>query len=78
VVTNKWLKGVNVGAASSDALLLEVDRHWCSELRPLTTEPLAKVGDSERRLLTTELTTGLENRDASGLVTDLNNAFTAV
>lgn len=64
VVTNKWLR-------SSDAFLLEVDRWYLPELRPMSSTPLAKTGDNEKRLINCELTVAHENRAASGLITDL-------
>jgi hypothetical protein len=64
VVTNKWLKG-------NDAFLLEVDRWYLPELRPMSSTPLAKTGDNEKRLINCELTVAHENRAASGLITDL-------
>lgn len=64
VVTNKWLK-------ANDALLLEVDRWYIPELRPMSSTPLAKTGDNEKRLINCELTLAHENRSASALITDL-------
>lgn len=64
VVTNRWLK-------SSDSFLLEVDRWYIPELRPMSSIELAKTGDNEKRLINCELTVAHENRAASGLITDL-------
>jgi hypothetical protein len=67
VVTNKWLR-------ASDAFLLEVDRWYLPQLRPMSSTPLAKTGDNEKRLINCELTVAHENRAASGLITDLTTA----
>ena len=64
VVTNKWLN-------SEDALLLEVDRWFIPVLRPMSSTPLAKTGDNEKRLILCELSLGHENRECSGRITDL-------
>lgn len=64
VVTNKWLR-------AEDALLLEVDRWYIPELRPMSSTPLAKTGDNEKRLINCELTVAHENRAASGRIGDL-------
>lgn len=65
VVTNRWLN-------SEDVLLLEVDRWDLPVLRPMSSTPLAKTGDNEKRLINCELSVRHENRHASGRITDLN------
>lgn len=78
VVTNKWMRGPNISAAAdtSQVFLIEVDRWWLAELRPMTTEPLSKIGDAERRLITCELTVCHENPNASGYIEVLEDATT--
>jgi hypothetical protein len=64
VVTNRWLH-------ANDALLLETDRWFIPVLRPMSSTPLAKTGDNEKRLINCELTLGHENRLASARIGDL-------
>lgn len=64
VVTNRWLN-------AEDALLLETDRWFVPVLRPMSSTPLAKTGDNEKRMINCELTLGHENRLASARITDL-------
>ena len=64
VVIDRWL-------AADDSYLLEVDRWYLPVLRPMVSEPLAKTGDSEKRLITCELTVAQENTEASGRIADL-------
>ena len=64
VVTNRWLHAEN-------ALLLETDRWFIPVLRPMSSTPLAKTGDNEKRMINAELTLGHENRLCSALIDDL-------
>ena len=65
VVIDRWLN-------AEDSVLLEMSRWSIPTLRPLTSTPLAKTGDSEKRLINVELSLAHENRKASGLITDLS------
>jgi hypothetical protein len=65
VVIDRWISTTTV-------LLLEMPRWSVPVLRPMSSMPLAKTGDSEKRLIITELTLAVENGASSGLIADLN------
>jgi hypothetical protein len=55
-------------------LVLEMDK-WClSSLTNFQETELAKVGDSDRRLLLSEYTLEAKNAKSSGIVADLTTA----
>jgi len=56
---------------SRDALVLEMDKWALGRLRPMTTYPLAKTGDSESKQMLTEYCLISRNEKASGLIADL-------
>ncbi len=76
VVTNKWVRQGAAGAC--DVFLFEMGRWFIPSLQPMSSEPLAKTGHSEKRLISAELSLGHENASASGYITDLNNTVPAV
>lgn len=59
---------------SRDALVLEMDKFALGRLRPMTTYPLAKTGDSESKQMLTEYCLISRNEKASGLVADLTTS----
>jgi len=64
VVPNRFLN-------ANTALVLDTEYWSRAVLRPMTTEVLAKDGDSEKRMMITELTLVCENDEASGLASAL-------
>lgn len=64
VVPNRFL-------ASDSALVLDTEYWSRAVLRPMQTIVLAKDGDSDKRMMVTELTLVCENDEASGLAADL-------
>lgn len=72
VVLDKFIRGANSGeTANGFAFLLETDRWFIPQLRPIGVEPLAKVGDSDRMLMTAEISLGVEHSKCSALIRDL-------
>ena len=75
VVTDKFLMGA-VGAGGdgtgSTALLLETDRWAIPVLQPIQVEDLAKVGHSDRKLVSCESSLLHENTNASGSITNID------
>lgn len=65
VIIDRWIN-------TTDVLLLEIPRWSVPVLRPMTSTRLAKLGDSERRLLVCELSLSVENSESSGRISDLN------
>jgi hypothetical protein len=59
---------------SRDALVLEMDKWALGRLRPMSTYPLAKTGDSESKQMLTEYCLISRNEKASGLVADLTTS----
>jgi hypothetical protein len=55
-------------AAINQIYVLDMDYWAIAELRPMTTEPLSKTGDSDRAMLICELTLEARNEAASGKV----------
>jgi hypothetical protein len=53
------------------AYLIDLDHVSLKTLRPLSTEPLAKTGDAEKRLLTYEYGLQMDNKDAHAQARDL-------
>ena len=64
VVPNRFLQ-------STTALVLDTEYWSRAVLRPMQTIVLAKDGDSDKRLMVTELTLACENDEASGLISNL-------
>ena len=58
-----------------DAFLLDADMISVSKLRDYRTEPLAKTGDAEKKLLLIEYGLRVENEAALGLVADLTSVI---
>lgn len=54
-----------------DVLYLDTSMYSLDFLRPFATTPLAKIGDSERRLINVEYMLRVNNEEAFGLATDL-------
>lgn len=72
VVLDRFIRGANSGeSANGAAFVLETDRWFIPQLRPIGVEPLAKVGDSERMLMTAELSLGVEHSKSSAVIRDL-------
>lgn len=67
VVPNRVLR-------TRDALVLQPDMWSTAFLRPLAATPLAKTGDSERKMLVTEYTLVSKNEAASGGIFDLTTS----
>jgi hypothetical protein len=61
-------------ADEGNVFLLEVDRWFMPVLQPMVTEPIAKVGHADRRLVSVECSVGHEHRDASGIIMDLETS----
>ena len=72
IVPNRFMPNSNTaGNAQVNALyVLDMDYWAIAELRPMTTEPLAKTGDSDRAMLLCEATLEARNGGASGKVSD--------
>lgn len=64
VVPNRFLD-------ANSALVLDTEYWSRAVLRPMSTTVLAKDGDSEKRMMVTELTLVCENDEASGLIDKL-------
>lgn len=64
VVPNRFLQ-------TTTALVLDTEYWSRAVLRPMQTIVLAKDGDSDKRLMVTELTLACENDEASGLISNL-------
>lgn len=67
VVPNRFQRG-------RDAHLVDPDYAGIAFLRPFTTEPLAKTGDAEKRLLIVEWGLEIMNEQAQALVADLTTS----
>jgi len=63
IVPNRFMK-------TTTALVLDMEFFAISELRGMTTIPLAKTGDNDKRQLLTEITLESRNEAASGKLTD--------
>lgn len=59
---------------SRDCLVLEMEKWALGRLRPMSTYPLAKTGDSESKQMLTEFTLVSRNEKASGAVFDLTTS----
>lgn len=57
-----------------DAFLLNPEFYYVDFLRPFLTEPLAKTGDAEKRLILAELTLRVSNEQALGGIYDLTTS----
>lgn len=68
VVPNRFMRDQNI-------LCLDMDYWELAQLRPLTVNPLAKTGDSERKQMLMEVTLKVLNEKASGKVSDINPAL---
>jgi hypothetical protein len=64
VVPNRFLQ-------NTTALVLDTEYWSRAVLRPMSTTVLAKDGDSDKRMMLTELTLVCENDEASGLISNL-------
>ena len=64
VVPNRFLQ-------NTTALVLDTEYWKRAVLRPMQTVVLAKDGDSDKRMMVTELTLACENDEASGLISNL-------
>ena len=64
VVPNRFLQ-------NTTALVLDTEYWKRAVLRPMQTIVLAKDGDSDKRMMVTELTLACENDEASGLISNL-------
>ena len=69
-VPNRFIPNVNTAGDSrvNQTYVLDMDYWAIAELRPMSTEPLAKTGDSDRAMLICELTLESRNEAASGRV----------
>ena len=67
VVPNRFMR-------ARDALILQKDMWAIAFLRPVKHSPLAKTGDTEKRLIVAEYTLEARNEKASGIVADLTTA----
>lgn len=73
VVINPQMKNANASLNRERTLHVIDPEYWAvAELRPVRSEVLAKRGDSEERLITTELTLEARNERSSGVVADLS------
>ena len=70
IVPNRFMPNVNTAAAAqvNQLYVLDMDYWSLAELRGMTTEPLAKTGDSDRAMLICELTLESRNEGSSGKV----------
>lgn len=70
IVPNRFAPNVNTAGAAqvNQMYVLDMDYWAIAELRGMTTEPLAKTGDSDRAMLICELTLEARNEAASGKV----------
>jgi hypothetical protein len=64
IVPNRFMR-------TRTALVLDMEFWAIAELRPMMTEPLAKTGDNDKRMLLTEITLEAKNEAASGKVGDI-------
>ena len=65
IIPNRFCRDRNI-------LVLDMEYWALAQLRPLKAEPLAKTGDSERKMLIMEATLVSRNEKASGKVTDVD------
>lgn len=73
VVLDRFIRGANSGETANGAVfIMETDKWFMPTLRQIGVEPLAKVGDSERMLMTAEVSLGVEHSKCSGVIRDLN------
>lgn len=72
VIPNRFMPNINVAATAqiNQMYVLDMDYWAIAELRPMSTEQLAKTGDSSRAMLICELTLEARNEQASGKVGD--------
>jgi len=64
IVPNRFMR-------TRTTLILDMEYWAIAELRPMMTEPLAKTGDNEKRMLLTEITLEAKNEAASGKIGDI-------